>query len=882
MKCLFLSIALIGALFAGGAPIIDGKLDDPEWSKVPVQRDFSLLECRNPGGRKPTAPTEFRLFADADAVYLGIRCFEPEMDQLRASVPDGDPNPWRDDVVEIFLSPENSPANYYQFVVGAGGARWQMYFEEKGVTKPDPYAPMWRAAIFQGKDFWSVEIALPYRAFYMTRAKFRQNEWLVNVVRNRRHAELSSWSRQVNGFHESELFRKLGGFAVDWPDCAILNAEARMTAEGRGDIMVTLLADRAGKYELNGWVFELAAGKNTVVLNDQKFDLPGRNKVAFTLKRDSQTVAERTYPVMATYMPLTVTFATPGYADCFYPGQKSDRLQGSVKAALPVTVTVDGHSEPVAADGRFDIDISTVKSNDFEVVFTAGEHKLVRRIRRLAPTGKRMVWLDNGRIVVDGKPLFTLLWYGNVTWRCGRECVEKYPRLGVKHPVNFYGQVNVFPDKKTEAAEATRDIMPSPAVFARLKAEIERNRDREFNFYYLCDEPECRGISPVYLKHLYDFIKKLDPYHPVAIISRAPVQYLDACDIISPHPYLSPVRVTPEKRVLRVPLTTVDAMCRGVEEANRPDKVLMLTPQFFSYGFNTTNADYPTFDETNASAWDMVAHGGRGLWPYCYDGHFANPGLSLAADWLFTSFDRLNDVLLEPGKPLGTGNPNVPGRITPAMLLLVNITPESQAVDFPAEGDYYRFRDDGMVKAENGRIARILAPYEVMVLTRKKLDAGLPSWTEVRRQLAEAEAARRNRGNILFGRGREIELSFPQSKPYNLFNAMSGQEQLFDGVLDAPGWMPRQAADAGYYELAFPKFKPEFSKARLYGVELSKVRFKIFKRGEWLEPEAQRMIGKYHVELDFGQKLSAIKIRLEFPGVTGTALPDLCEIELLQ
>ncbi|MPN20751.1 hypothetical protein SDC9_168130 [bioreactor metagenome] len=270
------------------------------------------------------------------------------------------------------------------------------------------------------------------------------------------------------------------------------------------------------------------------------------------------------------------------------------------------------------------------------------------------------------------------------------------------------------------------------------------------------------------------------------------------------------------------------------------------------------------------------------MWPFVYDGQFADPGLSLAADWLFTSFDRLNALLLEPGKPLGTGNPNVPGRITSSMLVLVNITPEAQAVDFPAEGSYYRFRGEGILAAKDGRITRTLAPYEVMVLTRKKLDDGLPSLTEIRRQLAEAEAARRNRGNILFGRGREIELSFPQSKPYNLYNAMAAQERLFDGVLDAPGWMPRQAADASYYELAFPKFKPEFSKARLYGAELGKVKFKIFKRGEWLEPEAQRMIGKYHVELDFGQKLSTIKIRLEFPGVTNAALPDLCEIELLQ
>ena len=86
---------------------------------------------------------------------------------------------------------------------------------------------------------------------------------------------------------------------------------------------------------------------------------------------------------------------------------------------------------------------------------------------------------------------------------------------------------------------------------------MEKHReDPDFCLYYISDEPECRHVSPVYLKHIYDFVSELDPYHPVFTCTREAGKYLDCADIFSCHAYLAPV-VSEGKRFLAVPVLII-------------------------------------------------------------------------------------------------------------------------------------------------------------------------------------------------------------------------------------------------------------------------------------------------------------------------------------
>ena len=66
---------------------------------------------------------------------------------------------------------------------------------------------------------------------------------------------------------------------------------------------------------------------------------------------------------------------------------------------------------------------------------------------------------------------------------------------------------NLAPDsllhkKGISVEETKRDAMPRELVFDNVDAILEENKDKDFAYYYLSDEPECRGLSPVYLKYL--------------------------------------------------------------------------------------------------------------------------------------------------------------------------------------------------------------------------------------------------------------------------------------------------------------------------------------------------------------------------------------------
>jgi hypothetical protein len=873
--------------------VVDGQFDEPCWQAASMAPgEFSLL--KSAGKPDPTLKTSFKALADAENLYFAVTCNDPG--EVRANLKGPHSNPWTNDVVEIFLVPTGVGDEHYQFVVSAGGASWQQFFAERGNITPDPYAPAWEYSTRLVPGGWQLEVKIPLAALYMTPASAWKSTWLANVARySPGHRENSTWSALNYSNHETDRFNKFTGMpakpgASDLRiDSATFKTSSRSAEGFTGTLKTVIILETApaGKYLLEtcGQTFtlDLKGGSNTI---SSKVQLPqaGRNQVKFSLRpaAGGKPVHERSFPVLVDASPLKLVFTSPQYAGNFYPGEADNRLRGFVEVNIPaeeITLEVAGTPHLLkVAEGKaeFDIGISQVPG---DIPVKIGE--LATTVRRIS---NAKAWIRNGRIIVNGKPEFLLGWYGGPSWICSKAFNEKYPNQAAKHPFNLDGWIGLEIARLLgggiEAEEMVFDRMPSQKVFDALLAVIEKNRDNPRIIYYLSDEPECRGLSPVYLRHAYEFCKKHDPTRLVMIISRAPVQYIDCADIINPHPYTSPTVNEKGERILYTSISRLRDMCADVERLQRPDKALMLTPQTFCYSFNNFYAAYPTFDETNASIWASVCCGGQGITPYIWYDHAARPELSLGCDFIYFSLDRLAPLITaEHSERLGTQDIRVFKADGKTLYLLVNVQTTPQKFEFPvAEKLLYRFRDSGEVRPENGRLALELAPYEVALLTSEKMDDGLESITALRARIAQAEEARRQRGNLLFGRGREIELSSPPARPYDLQNAMEQQDKMFDGVLDVSAWMPRNIkADSLWYEMAFTTFVPKFSKARIHGWNLQGLTFKIWKFGKWIVPEAERSEDKYLLELDFGKPLTTVKVRLEF--VPKEA--ELYEFELL-
>jgi hypothetical protein len=147
----------------GAAIGLDGRLDEPDWSKAAVERDFSF-----PWKRKAAPPTEFRALCDDAYLYFGFRVEDSDVFVLDAYRDELDAV--FEDRAEIYVSRDDQLQDYYAIEVDSRGRafdyrgsyyrrldfawNWQG-LETKGVTIPGGYEVEGRIplASFQAMGF---------------------------------------------------------------------------------------------------------------------------------------------------------------------------------------------------------------------------------------------------------------------------------------------------------------------------------------------------------------------------------------------------------------------------------------------------------------------------------------------------------------------------------------------------------------------------------------------------------------------------------------------------------------------------------------------------------------------------------------------------------
>ena len=154
------------------APTLDGKLDDPVWRRVHFSGGFS--HYFGYGIAEPD--TSFAVCHDADALYLAVRCEEPDTDALVARTDQHDGPVYADDNVEIFLDPGAGRLNFYHLAVNAKGVRFDQFNSHAAWSRP------WKAktSVVRGKR-WILEARLPLASFRGKAA----GEWGFNLARTR-------------------------------------------------------------------------------------------------------------------------------------------------------------------------------------------------------------------------------------------------------------------------------------------------------------------------------------------------------------------------------------------------------------------------------------------------------------------------------------------------------------------------------------------------------------------------------------------------------------------------------------------------------------------------------------------------------------------------
>ncbi len=188
--------AVVAAATFSEAPRIDGILDEPVWSTASAVQGFVQIAPHY------GEPSPFRTMVlvgfTADALYVGIRCFDPEPEKLAAAILTRDGDLSEDDSVTILLDPFYDHRTAYFFATNLLGVQSDGKVANNGRTVDDKWDASWSCASSRTPDGWTTEFAI---GFSILRFPGGDRTWGINVQRSiPRRLEVSVWS----GPEESE------------------------------------------------------------------------------------------------------------------------------------------------------------------------------------------------------------------------------------------------------------------------------------------------------------------------------------------------------------------------------------------------------------------------------------------------------------------------------------------------------------------------------------------------------------------------------------------------------------------------------------------------------------------------------------------------------
>ena len=745
---------------------IDGKLDEAAWANAKEFTGFRKMVSQ--GGEVLDVQTFFKVLQDKDAVYFGFKCMEPDIPHVIEDHPNRDI--WGTDRVELFVSPSGGTYDFYQFAVTFGCKMKAFYYAEGGQIQPDPYAPDWEAKVYTGKDFWSVEIKLPLTAFYMNENASMSDKWLLNPIRGRtkrnvRMCDDSSACALESKFMDFDRWLVVDGFhkrpAED--DLRIVSALIDITDKNEKGYCGTMEVKTINA-AAETFVFSSNYGETTKIslqAGVNVFNAPccfpklGRDRISLELTRERDgKLFKRYYPVRVAYEPIKLRFSLPEYRCNFYPGQDCSKIVGTAISSKPVTLKLEGpgiETQEITpnADGSFCFETPNFEIGEAWLTATAGNEERKQKIRRLAPTGHMMTWISGGNLIVNGKPLLSRVAF-SPGYRCGKVFYEQYladnfhETRQVTKNGGFVDPRPVF-DRilKMPKAEIFNDCMPCDELLRYYDRLIEENKDKDFAYYYICDEPECAGVSPIYLKNIYDYIAEKDPYHVINMASRGAKSFVECADWIETHPYIGPENLPDGRRIYNRPMKTMGNFVDDIALLNRSDKCIGMIPQLYGYEGKSIYADYPTFDELLCHSWAGMIHGGKTITPYACGDMRDRPCLEEGTRYLFSSMEALEQLMLfgKRAQLMRTEDAEcvLYDNGDEKMFVLVNFNQTEQTVTVDGLfGEWYNFRHEGMLTGNTFT----LKPLEVLIGTNVKKDAGLPGYAETAALIDKLEAAR--------------------------------------------------------------------------------------------------------------------------------------------
>lgn len=168
---------------------LDGRLDEPVWSRAVPAADFVQQDPNN--GAPPTERTEVRFALTKDALYMGVSNFDSEPHKLAGNTMKRDEFLRADDRFMWVIDPFLNAQGGYFFEMNPSGLMADSLMGPTGPVNRE-WDGIWDARVRRSDMGWTIEIEIPFRTL-----NFDPNgtAWGVNFQRSvRRKNEESLWT----------------------------------------------------------------------------------------------------------------------------------------------------------------------------------------------------------------------------------------------------------------------------------------------------------------------------------------------------------------------------------------------------------------------------------------------------------------------------------------------------------------------------------------------------------------------------------------------------------------------------------------------------------------------------------------------------------------
>jgi len=812
----------------------------------------------------PEVQTSFRVLYDEARIYFGIRCNEPKMADLVArAARKHDAAMWSDDDVELFIDPVGDRMEYYQLAVNTQATTVDLYFIERGNTGKGGWSSEWQARVHRGGDFWSAEIAVPFAVFHNRPSRTWADRWVFSISRTRK-PEPSYFSQYspAEKYHDVASFGTLGAIEVDRSRFNLCAESPRFRLEPAGKgyaVSASVKVENRGDAPFVG-TLEMAVlapgatpataalrlgprAATRVVLKRASITQQGKWPVVFRAKARSGylSLAIR-FDEWLTYRPMTVRLTRPNYRNSIYATQAIDAVEGEVTLGMPIdqvkgcmlkVVLSSSLKPPVASEAR--IDAGRVPFRLPAAHLPTGRYTVRAEVLRPAPGPKKgepafelvaaeEITLrklapapavearvdDQGNLLIDGQPVFLRGWYGSMQYVVS---AASLPQAQVPHSTNYMmgasdreqTDLGLYTMKGVtrliDEAKAKLDQPIDGALKAKLRAAVAEVRNkRNVIGYYISDEPECRGLSPHFLRSLYDFLADEDPYRFCKIVSRAPQTYISACDVMCPHPYLNPQRLEDGTRKFGSYLRSIHNIISAAAKANDGSKAVWSMPQTFSYG--GLRGRHPTFRESRWFVHTSIACGAKGIVPFIFNGYWNHHESRVAMGCVFEELTFLAPAWMnrDTDAPAACDNADVdviakhwrPPRAVRGHTFIVAANqsrrPAKGTFTVPALGKNKNrrllvIRENRVVPVEGGKFTDKFDGLGAHVYTTLEVVPYFKTLDAIAKEISEHRGRQRVEGNLLASPGVRWAVG-------GFGRSFSSDSDLADGVRDAAGWFP--------------------------------------------------------------------------------------------